>query len=147
MARRIARLILWAVAACYAYGALVHVLNIAGLGGFNWRDAPLKWQVLDIAYLILDVTVVAGLPLLWRAGIVAFYAAALSQILLYTVFRAWVIDVPEAFARSPDDLRYLDGLVAFHVVTLALVSLALWHLRSALSVRPAPDRSTPEPPS
>ena len=48
-----------------------------------------------------------------------------SQILLYTVFRAWIVDVPEAFARTPEEIAYLDSLVAFHGVTLVLVSLAL----------------------
>ena len=118
--------VLWTVAAFYAYGALVHVLNMSGLSGFDWAAAPLKWQVLDVVYLVLDVIVVVGLVMGWRAGIVAFFAAAASQIVLYTVFRDWIVDVPEAFARTPEEIAYLDGLVIFHLVTLIIVTLALW---------------------
>ena len=50
---RIAGGVLWIVSAFYAYGALVHVLNIAGRSGFDWSRAPVKWQVLDVIYLVL----------------------------------------------------------------------------------------------
>ena len=43
MTRWIIRIIPWIVAAFYAYGALVHVLNMAGMTGFDWLEAPLKW--------------------------------------------------------------------------------------------------------
>ncbi|MGI9424108.1 MAG: hypothetical protein ACR2PA_13020 [Hyphomicrobiaceae bacterium] len=129
----IAKAILWVVAAFYAYGAVVHVLNMAGVSGFDWARAPLKWQVLDVVYLILDVTVAIGLVLGWRTGYFAFFAAAVSQILLYTVFRAWIIDVPKEFARSPEEISYLDGLVVFHVITISLVVLAIWLQRSSLA--------------
>lgn len=128
----IAKIILWCVAGFYAYGAVVHVMNMVGLSGFDWSRAPLKWQVLDVVYLILDVVVAVGLVLGWRAGYVAFFAAALSQIVLYTVLRDWIIDVPEEFARSPEEVAYLNGLVWFHVVTIALVGIAIWLQRSSL---------------
>jgi hypothetical protein len=51
MSPRVCKLVLWVIAAFYAYGALVHLMNMAGFSGFDWRTAPLKWQVLDIAYL------------------------------------------------------------------------------------------------
>ena len=126
MARKAANVVLWVVAAFYGYGALVHVLNIAGLSSFDWMRAPLKWQILDVVYLVLDVIVVVGLAMGWRAGYWAFFAAAISQIVLYTIFRAWIIDVPEEFARTPDEIAYLDTLVFFHLVTLGLVGLAIW---------------------
>ena len=129
----IAKIILWCVAAFYAYGAVVHVMNIAGLSGFDWMRAPLKWQVLDIVYLILDVLVAVGIVLGWRAGYFAFFAAALSQIVLYTMFRSWIVDVPQEFARSPEEIKYLDGLVLFHVITIAVVVLAIWLMRSPVS--------------
>ncbi|MDX1575284.1 MAG: hypothetical protein R3285_03760 [Kiloniellales bacterium] len=100
------------------------------MSGFEWRTAPLKWQILDIVYLGLDLAVVAGFALGRRFGFFAFYAAAASQILLYTLLRAWVLDVPEAFARSPEETAYLDLLVGFHVVTLVLVTGVL-RLRKA----------------
>ena len=128
MLNLIANGILWIVAAFYAFGAVVHFRNIAGMSGYVWSEAPAKWQVLDIVYLVLDVIVAIGLILGWRAGYAAFFIAALSQIALYTVFRSWIIDVPEAFARTPEEIRSLDGLVIFHVVTVVLVCLALWSL-------------------
>ena len=54
----ISKAIFWIVAAFYAFGALVHVMNILGLSGYSWLRAPLKWQVLDVTYLLLDILVV-----------------------------------------------------------------------------------------
>ena len=126
----ISKLILWTVAIFYAFGATVHIMNIAGYSGFDWLRAPLKWQVLDVVYLALDILVAVGLLLGWRSGLFAFYIAALSQIFLYTIFRQWILDVPEEFARSPQEVSYLSSLVLFHIVTLVLVSLAVWIMYS-----------------
>ncbi|MBT8415384.1 MAG: hypothetical protein KJO30_13750 [Boseongicola sp.] len=117
--------VFYIIAAFYAYGAVVHVLNIASPTGFNWSEAPLKWQVLDVAYLALDVVVVVGLLKRSRVGIAAFFMAAFSQICLYTVLRSWVLDVPPAFQRSPAEVAYLDSLVMFHIVTCLVVGLTL----------------------
>lgn len=121
-----ASIVIWLVAAFYFYGAAVHVFNILSLSGFDWRAAPTKWQVLDVCYLILDAIVVIGLVLSWKLGFVAFYLAAISQIILYTVFRNWIVDVPAEFAVSEEQRGYLTGLVIFHCVTIVLVSAALW---------------------
>ncbi len=126
MTQRFATAVLWIVAAFYAYGALVYVLNILGVTGFDWSSAPLKWQVLDVVYLVLDLIVTIGLVRRWPPAYAAFYAAATSQILLYTVFRDWITSVPAEFARSPEEIAYLDMLVTFHVITIAAVSLALY---------------------
>jgi hypothetical protein len=119
-----AQAVFWIVAAFYAYGALVHILNIASLTGFSWPEAPSKWQVLDIGYLLVDMVVVVGLVRRSWIGIAAFFLAAISQIALYTVFRDWVLNVPEVFQRSAEDLAYLDGLVVFHVVTCLVMAMA-----------------------
>ena len=124
-------IVIWTVAAFYAYGTLVHILNMASLTGFEWAQAPSKWQALDIIYLVLDITVATGLMVRWRIGYVSFYIAALSQILLYTVFRSWIVDVPEEFSRTPEELSYLDSLVWFHILTLILVTAALWQRASS----------------
>lgn len=58
--RLTASIIIWVVALFYAYGAIVHVLNMLSLSGFDWRSAPVKWPTLDIVYLILDLIVVVG---------------------------------------------------------------------------------------
>ncbi|MEL6962970.1 MAG: hypothetical protein AAFO01_09450 [Pseudomonadota bacterium] len=122
----IARVILWTIAAFYAYGALVHVINILGLSGFSWIDAPAKWRILDLVYLVLDIAVVIGILVRSLIGYVALVVAAVSQIFLYTVFRDWIVDVPKPFTRTPEEIAYLDMLVTFHVVTLFLFCFALW---------------------
>ena len=124
------KIILWIVALFYAYGALVHVLNMASLTGFAWPDAPLKWQALDIFYLVIDIVVVVGLLRRRTYGFVAFYIAAISQILLYTLFQDWIVDVPAEFALSSEQVAYLDSLVVFHAVTVVLVGIAAYQLRS-----------------
>ena len=115
------RIVSYGIAAAYAYGAYVHVANMAGLSGFDWPSAPLKWQVLDVVYLILDLAVVTGVVFARRFWIVAFGIAAISQIVLYTALRSWVLDVPAAFVVPPEGVNYLDGLVAFHLASLAVV--------------------------
>ncbi|MEL7343293.1 MAG: hypothetical protein AAFN59_00350 [Pseudomonadota bacterium] len=125
----VARLIVFVIAAFYAYGALVHVLNMLSLTGFDWGEAPAKWQALDVMYLILEVAVVIGLLLRSQIGICAFYVAALSHIALYTALRDWVLDVPDAFHRSTDEIAYLDHLVIFHLVTCVAMSAAIWLIR------------------
>lgn len=120
--QRLAQILIWTIAAFYAYGALVHVLNMLSLTGFDWATAPFKWQLLDVVYLVLDLTVVIGLIMGARFGFLAFFAAALSQIVLYTLLRSWVLSVPEGFRRSPEDLQYLNGLVLFHIVTCLIMA-------------------------
>jgi len=124
------------VAAFYAYGAAVHILNIASMTGFPWPDAPLKWQILDIVYLGLDIVVVVGLIRGSWIGVGAFFLAATSQIMLYTVFRDWVLDVPAAFQRSAEDIAYLDGLVGFHVLTCIAVAAAVVVVRMSSVMQP-----------
>ncbi|MEL6298350.1 MAG: hypothetical protein AAFQ45_07250 [Pseudomonadota bacterium] len=79
------------------------------------------------------MAVVIGLVLGWRVGYVAFFVAAVSQLLLYTVARAWILDVPAAFAHSPEEAGYLDSLGVFDVATIGLVALAIWLQRSSRS--------------
>lgn len=115
--------------AFYAYGAAVHVANMAGWTGFDWITAPQKWQVLDVVYLALDLGVVAGLSAKRWWGTLLLILAAGSQILLYTVLRTWVLDVPAALDVAPGDPTYLDRLVFFHVVSLGAIGLFLWRAR------------------
>ncbi|MFK7861183.1 MAG: DUF2147 domain-containing protein [Granulosicoccus sp.] len=123
----------YGIATAYAYGAAVHVANITGSSGFDWHQAPLRWQALDVIYLVLDVCVVWGLIFRIRTGLIVFAIAAMSQIVLYTVFRDWVLDVPPAFVPSMEEQAYLSKLVAFHVVTLAAVMFALLRHRKGVT--------------
>ena len=128
-----AKTILWIVALFYAYGAIVHIMNIASLTGFEWLEAPLKWQALDVFYLVLDIVVAVGFFARWLIATLAFYIAAVSQIFLYTILREWIIDVPKEFEVSPEQVEYLDYLVIFHISTIFLVSFALWSMRKKTS--------------
>ena len=123
--QKLAQCVLWLMALFYLYGASVHFLNMLSLTGFSWPDAPRKWQVLDMAYLILDSLVVVGILMNRRFGFIAFYLAAVSQIILYTVFQHWILDVPEAFAVADEQRAALTAMVYFHVATLVLVTAAL----------------------
>ena len=73
------------------------MFNILGLSDFDWRAAPLKWQALDIVYLVIDLLVVAGLILSWKIRYIALYVDAIRQIIMYTIYRDWIIDVPQKF--------------------------------------------------
>lgn len=124
--RLAAKAIIWIVALFYTYGAIVHAMNMLGLSGFDWSTAPRKWQVLDVCYLAIDIVVAVGFFAGWRIAYPAFFAAASSQIVLYTLLRDWIIDVPAEFAVAPEQVAYLDSLVLFHVITIALVGLVWW---------------------
>ncbi|MEO0882187.1 MAG: hypothetical protein AAFY34_05600 [Pseudomonadota bacterium] len=122
----------YALIAFYAYGTFVHIANMASLTGFDWPSAPVKWQVLDVVYLILDLVVVVGLLFRQRLGVTAVILAATSQILLYTLLRSWVLDVPQEILPSPEQQNYLNILVGFHAISISLVlaSLAWWRFQS-----------------
>lgn len=124
------------MAAIYAYGALVHILNITAKTGFPWPDPPMKWQILDIVYLVLDIVVVVGLIKGSWIGVGAFFLAAMSQIMLYTISPDWVLDVPADFQRSAEDFGQLDGLVGFHVLTCIAVAAALVVVRMSSLIQP-----------
>ncbi len=111
------------IAAFYAYGAAVHVANMASLTGFDWLAAPRLWQVLDVVYLLLDVVVVVGVILKRPFGLIAFVVAAVSQIVLYTAFRDHVAMLGTSNALDPSQMDYLTTLVTFHVVTVVVFAL------------------------
>ncbi len=121
------------VALFYAYGGTIHVMNMLSLTGFDWATAPLKWQVLDVVYLILDALVVLGLVRGWKAGYGAFYLAALSQVILYTLLRDWIVDVSSEFAVSDEQRSHFTGLVVFHIFTLILVTASV-RVRSTVAL-------------
>jgi hypothetical protein len=135
MRRIAARAIRLALILAYAWGAAVHVMNMFGLSGFDWVEAPMKWKVLDVGYLVLDLAIVVGLALRRGWALVALGAAATSQILLYTIGREWILSVPPSHAPGADARAYLDVLVAFHVVTLGLIALLAWLERRGLDPR------------
>lgn len=120
------------IALVYALGAMAHGFNMAGASGYDWSAAPLKWRVLDVVYLILDVGVAAGLIARKRWAVWLWVLTAMSQIVLYTAFRPWVLDVPPAFAASEGEVLFLKGLVAFHAASLLVfAALFVWRQRKS----------------
>ena len=102
----------------YAIAAVLHIGSILGFGRIPFADAPLSWQISDIAYGIIDTIAAIGL---WQQkwwGIAAFFLAAVSEILLFTL-------VPEWFVLEPEQLTMLRGFVVYHVVAIAFY----WLLR------------------
>jgi hypothetical protein len=121
---RFSRPIILAIAVFYGYGGLVHLANMAGFSGYSWADAPTKWQVLDLLYLSMDFIVCVGLFRGWRMAVPTFFAANLSQIVLYTLGASWIMDVPAEFLPSGHEMS-LGSLVGFHLITLVLMCAAL----------------------
>lgn len=100
-----------------AYGALVHVANLAGFGEMPWGEMPLTWKVGDIVYGIWDIAIVVGL---WQKavwGIICLLGAIFSQFIIYTVF----IDY---FAFTAPQRETVYGLLGTEAI-LVLVFLAL----------------------
>jgi hypothetical protein len=97
---------------------------MAGFSGYSWADAPTKWQVLDLLYLSMDFIVCVGLFRGWRMAVPTFFAANLSQIVLYTLAASWIMDVPAEFLPSGHEMS-LGSLVGFHLITLVLMCAAL----------------------
>ncbi len=118
MTKHLTKIILRLVALCYLYGETIHLMNILSLKGLNWLETQLKWK-------ILDMTVAIGFFLNKKITYFAFYLAAISQIILYTLLRSWITDVPSSFTLSPEQISALSSLVIFHSVTLILVTITL----------------------
>jgi len=132
----------YAFALAYLYGAAVHCMNMLDLTGFDWSGAPARWQLLDVVYLSLDVAVVGFLVKGRATGTGLLAAAAASQIVLYTLLREWVLDVPAAYSVDPAAEGYLDFLIVFHVVTLAsILAAVLWRA----GLRPGNQQMTSKP--
>ena len=101
------------LATIYAFAAFKHLANILGFGELPWADAPLAWQISDIAYAILDSVAAIGLYRQKRWGIAAFLLAAISEILLFTL-------VPDWFVLRPEHLLLLRGFVIYHFCAIGI---------------------------
>ncbi len=104
------------LAVIYAIAAVLHIGSILGFGRIPFADAPLSWQISDIAYGIIDTIAAIGL---WGQkwwGVAAFLIAAISEILLFTL-------VPEWFVTESEQLTMLRGFVVYHVVAIAFYFL------------------------
>lgn len=126
----------YALTLAYSCGAAVHCMNMLDLAGFDWSGAPAKWQLLDVVYLLLDVAVVGFLVRGRAFGTGLLAAAAASQIVLYTLFREWVLDVPAAYQIDPAAEHHLDVLLVFHALTLVSILATLLRRTSPRRRRP-----------
>jgi len=104
------------LAVIYAFAAVLHIGSILGLGRIPFTEAPLSWQLSDIFYGVIDTVAAVGL---WQQkfwGVAAFFVAAVSEILLFTL-------VPHWFVVEPAQLTMLRGFVVYHVVAISIFFL------------------------
>lgn len=107
------KIFFWVIAAIYAVGAIVHIRNILGLSGYAWQTSPMLWRVFDIAFLVLNLAVIAGVLGGKGWAVIAFLAATALQLVLYTMF-------PSHFAETSEQAAALRGLVFTHLALLAV---------------------------
>jgi hypothetical protein len=107
------KIFLRVLATVYAFAAILHIGSVVGLGRVPFEDAPLSWQVSDIFYGVLDTIVAIGLFKMRPWGVIAFFIAAISEILLFTL-------VPEWFVVEPGQLTMLRGCVVYHLVAITI---------------------------
>ena len=110
------------LAIIYAFAAVLHIGSILGLGRMPFADMPLAWQLSDIAYGIIDTVAAIGLWQQKRWGIAAFFLAAGSEILLFTL-------VPDWFTSDPTELRMLNGFIVYHLIAITMYFCLAWFQR------------------
>ena len=97
-----------------AYGAAVHISNIAGFSGTPWLSTPLLWRAMDVALLVFNTIAAISLwrGLSWSAGFV-FGGIILLQFVPYTFLRSH-------FILKPEDAQTLNGLLGTEAILLTL---------------------------
>ncbi|MEL7142003.1 MAG: hypothetical protein AAGL08_07250 [Cyanobacteria bacterium J06573_11] len=107
------------VAVVLAYGATVHIGNIAGLSGTPWLATPLLWRCMDIALLVFDIVAAVSLwkGLGWSVWFV-FGGIILLQFVPYTLLRSH-------FILKPEDTQTLNGLLGTEAILLTLFLILL----------------------
>jgi hypothetical protein len=108
------------VALVLAYGATVHIGNMAGLTGTPWLSTPLLWRGMDVALLVFDIVAATALwrGLGWSVWLV-FGGIALLQFVPYTLLRSH-------FILKPEDAQTLNGLLGTEAILLGIFALLLW---------------------
>jgi len=97
----------------YAFAAALHIGSILGFGRTPFEEAPLSWQLSDIFYGIVDTVAAVGLFQQKSWGLVAFFIAAISEILLFSL-------VPHWFVVEPSQLPMLRGFIVYHVIAMSI---------------------------
>jgi hypothetical protein len=101
------------LAVIYGFAAILHIGSIAGLGRVPFAEAPLSWQLSDIFYGVVDTIAAIGLFRNRPWGIAAFFVAAVSEIVLFTL-------VPHWFVIEPEQLTMVRGFVVYHLVAITI---------------------------
>ena len=107
------------LAALYGFGALVHFGNMLGFGELKWSESPLLWKLGDIGWGTLDIVAVVGIVLKSPAGLSALAIAALSQVVVYGLFR-------DSFALTDAHRSTLKGLVYFNGAVLLVLGVGVY---------------------
>jgi hypothetical protein len=107
------------VAVLMLLGALSHLGSILSLTGTSWSARPLRFQVVDLVLLPINLVVAWGL---WRTR---FWAVVgwVAVVLLLQVIP--ILLFSEFFATSPRERTMLYGLLATHAVSLGIFSVLL----------------------
>ncbi len=123
------KIFLRVLAVIYAFAAILHIGSVLGLGRVPFEEAPLSWQLSDIFYGALDTVAAIGLSKLRSWGVAAFFVAAISEILLFTL-------VPEWFVVEPEHLTMLRGFVVYHVIAITIYFILFYLERRDSAERP-----------
>jgi hypothetical protein len=98
------------------YGAVMHVGNIAGWSGTRWVDTPVLWRVMDVVLLAFNIVVAIALWFRLPWSLVAFIIGIIAlQLIPYTIFRSH-------FIETPSQAQALNGLIATHLILLAVLA-------------------------
>jgi len=110
------------LAVFYLYGALVHIADLLSLGhhlgqthGLAFSEMSRAWQIATTGFAVVDLIAAAGLWLRAWWGVMAFLAAAVAQIVMYTFYAA-------TFGNH-------QGLVGFHLATIPIYGVLLIRAR------------------
>lgn len=106
------------IALAYTFGGVTHVANLVGSGPPPPPAKKTLFRSLDVAYLLVNVLVIAGMTTTATWGYIAFFVAAGSQLVLYIGFADY-------FASDPDQRRQIHGLVRFHLATATVMASLL----------------------
>lgn len=108
------------IALILAYGAIIHMGNMAGLTGIPWLSTPLLWRGMDLALLTFNIVTAIALwrGLSWSVWLV-FGGILLLQFVPYTLFRS-------QFVLKPEDAQTLSGLLGTEGLLLAVFAVMLW---------------------
>lgn len=97
----------------YLAGSVIHFATLLGYGVLNWEEMTLADKAATFFYGQWGAFTALGL---WKRrpwGILLFFIASASQVVLYWGF-------PELFSSTDEHRQLLQGIINFHISTLAI---------------------------